>query len=60
MDEFRTIQKFLPTGRSAKQQYALERSFNKLMLDGRVREAARLLHDDAGSGPMDTDGPCIP
>ena len=60
MDECRTIQQRLPSYRSPKQQFSLERSFNTLMLEGRVRDAIRLLSEDTAGQLLDLDAPAIP
>ena len=59
MDECRTIQRRLPSTRSPKQQFALERSFNNFMLQGRIRDAIRLLSEGNSGGPMDLDAPAV-
>ena len=60
MNECRSIQHCFPSNKSAKHQFSLEESFNSLMLEGRVREAIRLLSEDTSGGLLDLDSPAFP
>ena len=65
MDEGRTIQKGLDSHRSSSNQShrndeSTARSFTKLMLEGRVREAIRLLSKNPDGGPLSLNALAYP
>ena len=60
MNECRSIQHRFPSNKSAKHQFSLEKSFNSLMLEGRVCEAIRLLSEDTSGGLLDLDSLAFP